>query len=145
MPLNLCRPCACCHRLCELMCASILLCLEDIVSLESSTTSGSYNHSSVQGLAERKKWTLSPIPNQKAICRRFPLGKRKSVFFNGVTGYSNHNPGQIPHPRVAGPNKRTSFLLWAFLFLLFVFVLLCLFMLGCLVWVLLLICLILLL
>ena len=28
-PMNLCRPCACCHSFCEFTCASILLCLED--------------------------------------------------------------------------------------------------------------------
>lgn len=31
--LSLCRPSACCEGLCEFMCASILLCLEDVVSL----------------------------------------------------------------------------------------------------------------
>lgn len=35
--------CACWHRLCGFICSSILLYLEDTVSLESSTTSGSYN------------------------------------------------------------------------------------------------------
>lgn len=32
----------CCHSLCEFICASVLLCLEDVFS-ESSITSGSYS------------------------------------------------------------------------------------------------------
>ena len=39
--LNLCRPYACCHSLCDLICSSVLLCLEDTVSLVSPITSGS--------------------------------------------------------------------------------------------------------
>ena len=34
-------PCACCHSLCEFMCVSVMLCLEDTVSLASSIFSGS--------------------------------------------------------------------------------------------------------
>ena len=41
--LNLCRSCVCCHSLYEFICLSVLLCLEDTVSLESSITSGSSN------------------------------------------------------------------------------------------------------
>lgn len=40
--LNLCGSCACCHGLCEFIHASVLLCLEDTVYLEPSTTSGSW-------------------------------------------------------------------------------------------------------
>lgn len=40
--LNLCRSCACCHSLCEFIHASVLLCLEDTVYSEPSTTSGSW-------------------------------------------------------------------------------------------------------
>lgn len=39
--LNLCSSCTHCHTLCELICVSVLLCLEDAVPLESPTTSGS--------------------------------------------------------------------------------------------------------
>lgn len=38
---NLCRPCTCCHHLCELISESVLLCLEDTVPLESSLPFGS--------------------------------------------------------------------------------------------------------
>lgn len=41
--LNLCRPCANCHSLCEFIYASVLLCLEDTVSMKSFITSNSYN------------------------------------------------------------------------------------------------------
>lgn len=34
--LNLCRPCTCNHSLCDLTCASIMLCLDDAVSMGSS-------------------------------------------------------------------------------------------------------------
>lgn len=43
--LDLCKPCA--ARLCELRCASVLLCLKDLVSLVSSVSSGTYTLSSL--------------------------------------------------------------------------------------------------
>lgn len=39
--LNLCSPCPCCHRLCESIYLSVLLCLEGSVSLVSLIPSGS--------------------------------------------------------------------------------------------------------
>ena len=41
--LSLCGSCACCHSLCEVIRASALLCLEDILSLKPSIASDSYN------------------------------------------------------------------------------------------------------
>lgn len=41
--LNLCRPRACHHSLCEVIWASVLLCLEDAASPASSVPVGSYN------------------------------------------------------------------------------------------------------
>lgn len=38
--INLCRPRACCHSFCERLCASILLCQEDTISLVPSIPSG---------------------------------------------------------------------------------------------------------
>lgn len=41
--LTLCKPCVDCHCLCEFICGSVLLYLEDAVSLEFFITSDSYN------------------------------------------------------------------------------------------------------
>ena len=41
--LDLCRPCACCHSLCELICAIFTMPLEGLVSLVPSIPSGSCN------------------------------------------------------------------------------------------------------
>lgn len=43
--VGLCKVCVCCPSLWEFTCASALWCLEDAVSVESSTTSGSYRFS----------------------------------------------------------------------------------------------------
>lgn len=54
--LNLCMSCACCHSLCEFLCISVLLCLEDTTSLKSSTTSGSQNLSFFSSTQISEPW-----------------------------------------------------------------------------------------
>lgn len=41
--LNLRRSYSCCHSLCRFICISVLFCMEDTISLESSISSGSYS------------------------------------------------------------------------------------------------------
>ena len=54
--LNLCRTRACCPNVCEFTWALVLLCLEDTVSLESSTSSDFYNLSASFSTWSPESW-----------------------------------------------------------------------------------------
>lgn len=74
---NMCRSCACCHNLWKFLCLSALLCLEDSVSFESSTTSGPHipSVSSSDQISEpwelgvtKKSYLRLSVPESLILC-----------------------------------------------------------------------------